>query len=214
MNFKDYNCNDELLNRLFGRYEKAIMTDKLSDADKKELLIIARQAISAVVNGEPFNKVDLKGLSKNLQEEGVSFVTLTINSRLRGCIGALEAYQPLALDVQEHAIAAALEDYRFSPVTPKEVPLLNIEISWLTPTIHLEYSDNENLISKLRPGIDGVLIKDGQHRATFLPQVWEQIPDREDFLSHLCLKMGALPDLWQKKHLEVLTYQVEEFKED
>lgn len=190
------------------------MTDRLSDADKKELLKIAREAISAAVNKEPLNKIDLNCLSNNLQKDGASFVTLTINGRLRGCIGALEASQPLALDVQEHAVAAALEDYRFSHVSADEVPLINIEISWLTPSKRLDYTDSSDLMSKLRPGTDGVLIKDGPRRATFLPQVWEKISDCEDFLSHLCVKMGERPDLWQQKHLEVYTYKVEEFKED
>ena len=190
------------------------MTDILSDIDKKELLKIAREAIIAAVNGQPLNKIHLNGLSKILQVDGASFVTLTINGRLRGCIGALEAYQPLALDVQEHTVAAALNDYRFPPVSADEAPLLNIEISWLTPTRRLDYNDSKDLMSKLRPGIDGVLIKDGPRRATFLPQVWEQISNCEEFLSHLCKKMGTRPDLWQQKHLEVFTYQVEEFKED
>ncbi len=190
------------------------MTDKLSDTDKAELLKVAREAIISAVNGKPPDQIDLKRLSKNLQNDGASFVTLMINGKLRGCIGALEAYQPLVMDVQEHAAAAALEDYRFNPVSADEVPLLNIEISWLTPTSRLDYSDSNDLVSKLRPEIDGVLIKDGSRRATFLPQVWEQISNCEEFLSHLCMKMGARPDLWQHKHLEVFIYQVEEFKED
>ncbi|MDP2964982.1 MAG: AmmeMemoRadiSam system protein A [Pelolinea sp.] len=189
------------------------MTDILSDTDKKELLKIAREAIIAAVNRQPLNKIELNGLSKNLQVDGACFVTLMINGRLRGCIGALEAYQPLALDVQEHVVAAALDDYRFPPVSADEVHLLNIEISWLTPTRWMDYSDSKDLMSKLRPGIDGVLIKDGTRRATFLPQVWDQISNREEFLSHLCTKMGARSNLWRQKHLEVFTYQVEEFKE-
>ncbi len=157
--------------------------------------------------------INLNCLSKDLNGEGASFVTLTIGGKLRGCIGTLEAHQPLALDVQEHAAAAALEDYRFNPVSSEEVALLEIEISRLTPLGRLDYSDKKDLMSKLRPGIDGVLIKDGGRRATFLPQVWEQISSCEEFLTHLCMKMGARPNLWQNKHLEVYTYQVEEFKE-
>ena len=190
------------------------MTGKLSDTEKKELLKIARVAISTVIKKQPLNKINFNDLSDKLREDGASFVTLTINGKLRGCIGALEAYQPLALDVQEHAVAAAMKDFRFPPLSADEVPLVNIEISWLTPTKRLDYSDSEDLISNLHPGVDGVLIKDGSRRATFLPQVWEKILDCEDFLSHLCVKMGARPDLWQQKHLEVYTYQVEEFKED
>jgi AmmeMemoRadiSam system protein A len=190
------------------------MTGLLSEIDKKKLLKIARESIIDAVNGQPLQKIVINAMSKNLQLDGASFVTLTINGKLRGCIGALEAYQPLALDVQEHAAAAALEDYRFPPVSGEEIPLLKIEISWLTPTRRLDYSDSKDLINKLRPGIDGVLIKDGSRRATFLPQVWEQLSNCEDFLSHLCSKMGAQPDLWQQRHLEVFIYQVKEFKED
>jgi uncharacterized protein len=189
------------------------MTEKLSNADKNELLKIAREAINSAVNNQQLKKLDLKGQSNILQEYGASFVTLTIRGKLRGCIGALEAYQPLALDVQEHAVAAALEDYRFAPVPAEEVPMLNIEISWLNKPKPLEYSDSIDLLSNLHPGIDGVLIKDGPRRATFLPQVWEQIANGEEFLSHLCMKMGARPDLWRQRHLDVFTYQVEEFKE-
>jgi AmmeMemoRadiSam system protein A len=125
----------------------------------------------------------------------------------------LEAYQPLILDVQEHAIAAATQDYRFPPVTAMEVPLLEIEISRLTPTQPLEYQDWRDLIAKLRPGVDGVLIRDGFQRATFLPQVWEKIPDPQEFLTQLCNKMGAEGNRWRTKKLMVSIYQVEEFKE-
>jgi uncharacterized protein len=189
------------------------MADKLLDADKRELLKIAREAIISAVNNQQLKKIELNKLPEILRENGASFVTLTIKGKLRGCIGALEAYQPLALDVQEHAVAAALEDYRFNPVSAEEEPNLIIEISWLNKPRLLEYSDSEDLLRKLHPGIDGVLIKDGPRRATFLPQVWEQIENGEEFLSHLCMKMGARPDLWRQRHLEVFTYQVEEFKE-
>ncbi len=190
------------------------MTGKLSDADKVELLSIAREAIISTVNDQPLEKLDLNTFSTELQTDGASFVTLTKSGKLRGCIGALEAYQPLALDVQEHASAAAQEDYRFPPVSYNEVEFLKIEISYLMPLQRLEYKDKNDLISRLHPGVDGVLIRDGSRRATFLPQVWEQITSGQEFLSHLCIKMGAQPDLWQNKHLEVFTYLVEEFDED
>ena len=190
------------------------MTGKLSETDKIELLKIARAAIFSAVNNQPLEKLVLSTFSKELRTEGASFVTLTKSGKLRGCIGALEAYQPLVLDVQEHAIAAAQNDYRFPPVTSNEVEFLKIEISYLTPLQKMKYKDNNDLISNLRPGFDGVLIRDGSRRATFLPQVWEQISDGQEFLSHLCIKMGAQPDLWQKKRLEVFVYQVEEFSEE
>ncbi len=186
---------------------------RLSDADRTILLEIARQTIQAVTNGKELPQLNLSDYSADLCVDGASFVTLTIADQLRGCIGALEAYQPLVLDVQEHAAAAATQDYRFPPVSPKEVPFLQIEVSRLTPVQPLDYSDWQDLITKLRPGIDGVLIRDGARRATFLPQVWDKVPDPQDFLTHLCIKMGAPENRWQVKKLDVFTYQVEEFKE-
>ena len=190
------------------------MTGKLSNIDKVELLRIARAAISSAVEGQLPEKLALSTFSNELQADGASFVTLMMSGKLRGCIGALEAYQPLVQDVQEHAIAAAQDDYRFPPVSFNEIEFLKIEISHLTPLNKMEYKDNNDLINKLHPGIDGVLIRDGARRATFLPQVWGQISDGKEFLSHLCIKMGAQSNLWQKKHLEVFVYQVEEFSED
>jgi AmmeMemoRadiSam system protein A len=152
-------------------------------------------------------------LTPTLQAEGASFVTLTVHGDLRGCIGALEPYQPLAEDVREHAVAAALEDYRFPHVQENELAKITIEVSRLTVPLPLEYRDPDDLLAKLRPGVDGVILRDGFRRATFLPQVWEKIPDKAAFLANLCYKMGAAPDTWKRKHLEVLIYQVEEFHE-
>ncbi len=187
---------------------------KLSEADRGILLGIARQTIQLTAAGQRLPRLELKDYSEDLQRDGVSFVTLTIGEQLRGCIGALEAYQPLVLDVQEHAAAAASEDYRFPPVRPEEVPQLLIEISRLTPTHALAYENEQDLMGQLRPGLDGVLIRDGVRRATFLPQVWEKLPDPREFLSHLCVKMGAPSDYWRTQKLDVFIYQVEEFKED
>jgi len=177
------------------------------------LLKLARQSIELAVGHRPPLRLNLSEYSPALQEEGASFVTLTIAGDLRGCIGALQAYQPLVQDVCEHAVAAALEDYRFPPVSNREVPLLEIEISRLTPPRHMEYAQPNDLLTHLRPGVDGVILQDGSRRATFLPQVWEKISDPASFLDHLCQKMGAPSSLWQRKHLEVSTYQVEEFRE-
>jgi uncharacterized protein len=189
-------------------------TQALSDDDKKVLLSLARQFIDLAVNQLPLPELDLETYSPLLRENGASFVTLTEGGELRGCIGALEPYQPLVQDVCEHAIGAALEDYRFMPVNPRELPLLEIEISRLTPPQRLIYTDPIELLSCLRPGIDGVVLRDGPRRATFLPQVWEKISDPASFLSQLCQKMSAPSNLWRRKLLEVFTYQVEEFREE
>lgn len=174
---------------------------------------MARQAMDAAVRKEPIPPLDLTSLPPELQQQGASFVTLTVNGGLRGCIGALEAYQPLALDVREHAQAAALNDYRFPPVTPPELSAIDIEISYLTQPVPLDYADAADLMAKLRPGVDGVVLGDNFRKATFLPQVWEKLPAPEDFLDQLCYKMGAAHDVWRRRKLSVQIYQVEEFHE-
>ena len=189
-------------------------TNPLTLDEKRLLLRLARQSIQLVTSHCPLPGLNLDEFSQTLREDGASFVTLTEYGELRGCIGALEAYQPLVQDVCEHAAAAALEDYRFQPVRLDEVPQLEIEISRLTPPIPLEYEHPQDLLHLLRPGIDGVVLRDGLLRSTFLPQVWEKVDRPDEFLSHLCLKMGAPPNLWQRKILTVSTYQVEEFSEE
>ncbi|MBN1305771.1 MAG: AmmeMemoRadiSam system protein A [Anaerolineales bacterium] len=188
-------------------------TDKLTPDEQQILLKLARQSLAAAVNGEKQPEINAAEYTPRLQAEGATFVTLTINGELRGCIGALEAYQSLAEDVREHAISAALDDFRFSPLSKEEVNRVRIEISRLTKPAGLDYASPEDLLAKLRPGIDGVVIKDGKRRATFLPQVWDKIPDPEDFLDNLCYKMGGPENLWRTKHLDVLIYRVEEFHE-
>lgn len=187
--------------------------EKLTEEEKRYLLMLARQAIELVVRGQPLPPLDLSTLTPTLRENGASFVTLTIGGELRGCVGALEPYQPLAEDVREHAIAAALEDYRFPPLSEVELPKITIEISRLTLPVPLPYTDAQDLLAKLRSGVDGLILRDGWRRATFLPQVWEKIPDKADFLDNLCYKMGVAPDTWRRKHLDVLIYEVEEFHE-
>jgi AmmeMemoRadiSam system protein A len=189
------------------------MSEKLTQEEKQLLLKLARQALESGVRGQPLPPLDPVALTPTLRAEGASFVTLTERGELRGCIGALEPSQSLAEDVREHAIAAALQDYRFPPVEEHELPQIEIEVSRLTLPEPLEYTTPEDLLARLRPGVDGVILQDGFRRATFLPQVWEKVADKEEFLSHLCLKMGASPDLWRRKHLEVLVYHVEEFHE-
>lgn len=188
--------------------------DELSAEERAFLLDLARRAVVAAAAGAPAPALDRETIPARLWQPGAVFVTLTeADGSLRGCIGTLEAYQPLVEDVRARAAAAAVEDYRFDPVRPAEAAELKIEISRLTAPRPLEYGDAADLAGRLRPGIDGVILRDGGRRATFLPQVWEKIPQVEEFLENLCYKMGAAPDLWRQKHLEVLLYQVEEFHE-
>jgi len=187
--------------------------DKLSLEEQQTLLRLAREAMECGVRGKKLPPLDEESLSTHLREQGASFVTLTIRGELRGCIGALEAHQPLVHDVREHAVAAALEDPRFPPVREDELSRIQLEVSRLTRPLPLAYKDAADLLSKLRPHVDGVILRDGVRRATFLPQVWEKIPDAAEFLNNLCYKMGMNDNAWRTKHLDVLIYQVEEFHE-
>jgi len=189
------------------------MDEYLTNEDKKILLAVAHDAIVNVTQNKKLDDLDLACYSNLLRKHGASFVTLhrKNDGQLRGCIGALEAYQPLVQDVQHHAVAAAREDYRFPPVSFNEISNLNIEISRLTAPVNLKYENPLELPGLLRPGVDGVIIKDGLRKATFLPQVWEQLPDPEEFLAHLCRKMGDHQNRWRMKFLDVSIYQVEEF---
>ena len=190
------------------------MHEKLTLEEQKILLRLAREAIERGVKGEELPYLNQSSLPQSLREEGSSFITLTARGELRGCIGSLDPYQSLAEDVREHAVAAALKDPRFPVVRGEELNGIRIEISRLTRPIPLEYKDANDLLSKLHPHVDGVILRDNSyHRATFLPQVWEKIPEPAEFLNNLCYKMGVKHDLWRSKHFEVLTYQVEEFHE-
>jgi AmmeMemoRadiSam system protein A len=191
------------------------MNEPLTFAEKEILLRVARRAIENGAWGRPQEKIDLASYPPNLSAEGASFVTLTTlpENELRGCIGALEAYQPLILDVQDHALAAAFEDHRFPPLHSDELKSTHVEISRLTQPQILEYQSPQALLDALRPGVDGVILKYGFQKATFLPQVWDKIDSKENFLSQLCLKMGASFDLWKHKKMLVSTYQVDEFHE-
>jgi hypothetical protein len=194
-----------------GKYD-GDMNDVLTAEEHSILLGLARQAIQEAAGGIPLRPLrNIEGLPVRLLEPGATFVTLTRRGELRGCIGALESYQPLVEDVREHAVAAATQDPRFPPVRAEEIAEIEIEISRLTAPKELEYGSPEDLIAKLHPDIDGVILRDGWRRATFLPQVWQKIPDPPTFLSYLCQKMGASSDLWRSKKLQVQTYQVEEF---
>lgn len=188
-------------------------TQPLTEQEKKSLLNLARGTIQAAVENKGLPALPAEELTPQLRADGAVFVTLTIGGELRGCIGSLQAYRPLVEDVREHAIDAAFNDYRFGPVSVFEVPLLEIEISRLTTPEPLPYSSPEELPRILKPNVDGVVLRDGGRSATFLPQVWEQLPLPEEFLSHLCQKMGAPSDLWRHKVLQVSIYRVEEFHE-
>lgn len=143
-----------------------------------------------------------------LCEKGSSFVTLRRDGDLRGCIGSLEAIRPLGEDIAHNAVAAALHDRRFPPVTASELDALEVEVSLLTPSEPLPCVDERDALRKLRPGVDGVVLEFGPHRATFLPQVWESLPEASLFLRELKRKAGLPADFWHPG-MRVLRYGVE-----
>jgi AmmeMemoRadiSam system protein A len=185
----------------------------LDDHLKIELLSIARKALECAGERQPMPVLDLNSLPEPLRKMGTSFVTLNLDDKLRGCIGALEARMSLAEDVSQHAYAAALHDIRFPAVNRDEVGSIKIEVSVLSQPIPLEYETVDQLKNSLRPGIDGVIISAGEKRATYLPQVWERIPSPVDFLSMLCEKAGLHTEFWKTGKLLVKTYRVESFHE-
>ncbi len=190
--------------------------NKLTSKQGQALLKLARKTISEELGIKPKPDQSLASdlEDKSLKRRSGTFVTLKINKQLRGCIGTLEASGPIIEGVKRNAINAAFNDYRFSPLTTKEFDKVEIEISILSEPVPLEYKDGNDLIKKLRPDVDGIIIRKGHASATFLPQVWEQLTRPEDFLSHLCAKAGLPSDSWKNSKLEVLTYNVQYFEEE
>ena len=142
------------------------------------------------------------------------FVTLMKKENLRGCIGRIEPANTIYKHVIQLAKSAAFEDHRFQPVQAKELSRIIIEISLLSVPQIIEGKDNNEKISKIRPFVDGVILKSGPHRSTFLPQVWDSLTDRDKFIGELCRKAGLPYDYWQQEPIEFSCYQVEHFQEE
>lgn len=180
----------------------------LSADEQASLLQIARESIAfGLVRKQPPH-VDLSRFSGVMLEDRASFVTLKYAGQLRGCIGALEARRPLVQDVAANAFGAAFSDRRFNPVSEVELPMLEYHISILTPRQTLAVDSESDLLSKLRPGIDGLILEEGSSRATFLPAVWETLPDPSEFVLHLKRKAGWNDDYWSSS-ITVWIYQTE-----
>ena len=181
------------------------MTEQLG----KSLLTLARGAIA-----EQFGTVLLPEMdAPELAQPGACFVTLSEDGGLRGCIGTLEAWRPLGEDVRANAIAAAFKDPRFPPLARDELARIGIEVSLLTPPQPLAFADEDAALHQLRPGVDGVVFAWQGRRSTFLPQVWESLPDPRQFLAQLKLKAGLPPDFWNAE-LRLSRYQVSKWKEE
>ncbi len=187
--------------------------DQLSDDEGRYLLDLARRTIEGELGmaAEEHSRTDAQPAA--LTSHRGAFVTLKIGSDLRGCIGTLAAGQPLVDNVRANARNAAFHDPRFAPLTADEWPRVQIEISVLSIPRKLAYPSAEVLPAHLTPHVDGVVIRKGNASATFLPQVWKQLPRPQDFLAHLCLKAGLAADAWRQGDLEVETYQVQSFEE-
>lgn len=182
----------------------------LNAGQRRRLLDIAHASIRhGLDTGRP-GTLDLAAEAPALQVPRAAFVTLERKRRLRGCIGHLEATQPLALDVSDNAFAAAFQDPRFPPLALAELAPLSIKVSVLTPAVELAFADEVELLAQLVPGSDGLILADAGRRGTFLPAVWEQLPAPEDFLRRLKEKAGLRPDHWSDA-MRVWRYRTESF---
>ncbi|MGB9694362.1 MAG: AmmeMemoRadiSam system protein A [Caldisericaceae bacterium] len=186
------------------------------EAKQKEFLLsVARSAIKDFLTSRKVHHFKSDELEdKTLFERRACFVTLTIHGELRGCIGSLLPRQPLINDVVDNAINAAFRDPRFYPLTLAELNQANIEISVLSIPEKLDYQNKKDLLQKIRPNIDGVIIRKGFYEATFLPQVWSELRDKESFFENLCLKAGLDRNCIDSCDVTVETYQVEAFSEN
>ena len=185
-------------------------TAGLAAAQRTTLLEVARRSIEhGLLSGRPLS-VTPSEYHRDLKAVRASFVTLQRQGQLRGCIGHLEAVQPLVVDVAENAFAAAFRDPRFAPLGAEEWPEVHIQLSILTPPEPLLFRDEADLLGQIQPGEDGLILQDGPNRGTFLPSVWDSLPDAHEFLTHLKLTAGLAANHWSG-HVEVYRYHTESF---
>jgi AmmeMemoRadiSam system protein A len=185
----------------------------LSVDDQNILMDIARQSIAYGIEYNRAMPVEPGKFSAALQQDGASFVTLHLNQQLRGCIGSLQAYRPLIKDVSENAFAAAFRDPRFTPLKAPESDNLAIHLSILTPAEPIFFSSEQELLKKIEPGVDGLILEDNTHRGTFLPSVWESLPEPALFLAHLKQKAGLPVNYWSDS-IKISRYQTQSFGEE
>lgn len=189
----------------FGLYEGG---GPARDDAGRTLVGIARGSIDGALSGRAYAAPDAAWL----RQHGATFVTLTREGRLRGCIGSLEAQRPLRIDVAENAIAAAFRDPRFPQLVREEWSSCRVEVSLLSAPKPIEFADDADLLAQLEPGVDGVILEAGGRRATFLPQVWESLPDRRAFMIELARKAGLPGDI-RLRSCRVSRYRVDKFHE-
>jgi len=182
----------------------------INNEDKKILRETAKQSIAYGLKNQQALSVNLQDFNDTLQTHAASFVTLNLHHQLRGCIGTLEACQPLINDVAEHAFAAAFQDPRFPAVTENELDQLQIHISVLTPTSPMQFSSEKDLLNQLQPAKDGLILQSGFNKGTFLPSVWKQLHTPEEFLNHLKIKAGLKANDWPDD-IKVFRYETTVF---
>lgn len=187
------------------------MTTEMPADLGETLLVLARNAIAENLGVAHATSPDMTAYPE-LAQRGAVFVTLTRNGELRGCIGSLEAWRLLHDDVIANARAAAFRDPRFSPVTAEELAGIRVEVSLLAAAQPMSYTSEADAVGQLRPLIDGVILECGKHRGTFLPQVWESLPERRQFMAQLKRKAGLPPDFWSND-IRLSRYQVQKWKE-
>lgn len=163
---------------------------------RETLLQLARDSIQNGLQYHAPLPVDIDDYPHELQQPRATFVTLQLQDQLRGCIGTLEAHRPLVMDIAHNAYAAAFTDPRFPPLNEAEFPQLELHISILTPSEPVEFSSEADLLEQIRPGTDGLILEAEGHRGTFLPSVWESLPDKHAFLQHLKNKAGLPQEYW------------------
>ncbi|HLF96896.1 MAG TPA: AmmeMemoRadiSam system protein A [Methylococcaceae bacterium] len=178
--------------------------------ERRQLLAVARNSIEHGLRHRAPLPVNVAEFPAKLCEKGACFVTLYKAGRLRGCIGTLQACRHLVEDVAHNAFAAAFSDPRFPPVGAAETVHLDLHISVLTPATEMHFDSEEDLLRQLVPGEDGLILQEGARRGTFLPSVWEQLPEKREFLQHLKLKAG-LPVVYWSETLRVFRYRTEQF---
>ncbi len=180
----------------------------LNKTQQQQLLELAKRSIQqGLKTGKPL-KINLADYPAELIEPRATFVTLHKNHQLRGCIGVLEAIRPLAEDITENAFSAAFKDPRFPKCEADEFNDLEIHLSLLTPAEPMSFTSEQDLLSQLKSGVDGLIFEDGYRRATFLPSVWESLPKPDQFLRHLKQKAGLAPDYWSD-NIQVFRYRTE-----
>jgi AmmeMemoRadiSam system protein A len=183
--------------------------------DKLFLLSLARTEIAKVLKmpWKGYKNVVIPTPSLELKQVTGTFVTLTVEEELRGCIGQIIPKDPIEKTIKQNAVSAAFYDPRFPQLLEEEFDSIGVEISILSKPEQLAYNGAEDLLAKIQQNVQGLIIKLGRHSATFLPQVWEDIKTKEEFLMHLCVKASLSADEWKKGTLEVYTYTVEHFNE-